>query len=296
MNPAEFLQDTRSRLETMLCAIQLPPRVRITASGPDTLRFLNGQMSNQMEKSQSSAAIASCLLTIKGRIVSVPVCWRGAQPDAFVLEVPAELGEVSLQRLERYLIADQVELSDEPAPHTWHVTGHQSCELQLPGMRSFPRFGNPGWDLDGELPGGTEVDVLSETEAEALRIWNKIPGSGEFAGEVFPAEVGLDSTAVDFHKGCYLGQEVVSRLESVGKVRRTFVNWTATKAPAAGANLCAAPGERVLGRITTVLELPCGGVAGLAIVREELANPGIELHALDLQDPSKPTVTLQILS
>lgn len=296
MTPAESLQDLRKKLESQLCAFALPPRIRILAKGVDTLRFLNGQMSNQMEKAQQNVAIASCLLTMKGKIVCVPVCWRGETPEAFILEVPLELAEVTHERLDRYLIADQVVLEQESAPQTWHITGQLPDLSPLPGMRALSRIGSPGWDVDGELPQGAGADILNEMEAELLRVLNKIPGIQEFAAEVFPAEVGLERVAVDFHKGCYLGQEVVSRLESVGKARRSLVNWTSVETPAPGVNLFAAPGERVIGHVTTVLHLPEGGSAGLAIVREELAKPGIELHALDLQGSSNSAATLQILS
>jgi folate-binding protein YgfZ len=60
-------------------------------------------------------------------------------------------------------------------------------------------------------------------EIERLRIENAVPVWGaELGPETLPAEAGLDVSAVDFHKGCYIGQEVVSRIESVGHANRAL--------------------------------------------------------------------------
>jgi len=282
MEPGAILESIRSLPLRQRCVVALPARQRLRAQGPDALRFLNGQTSNQIANATASKAIPTCVLTIKGKIVSVPLCWRGEGEDEFFLEVPEESGEATRQRLDRYLIADELELTMAPAPATWHLPGGIWRDRVPPGARAVDRFGLPGWDVDTEEPPGQgegDGKILTVEEAEMLRIVNTVPGPAEFDAGVFPAEVGLDRQAVDFQKGCYLGQEVVSRLESVGKARRTLVSWLAGATPPEGAELAAAPGERSLGCITTVLKNVGDGAAGLAIVREELAAATSPLHA-----------------
>jgi tRNA-modifying protein YgfZ len=75
------------------------------------------------------------------------------------------------------------------------------------------------WWVDGGLPA-----VLEFSGPDAVRYLN-----GQVTQDVrrmereFPAELGLDASDVSFHKGCYIGQEVISRIKSVGKVNRTLV-------------------------------------------------------------------------
>lgn len=298
MIAAEYLDHTARLPASARCAFALPPRTRITVRGPDALRFLNGQSSNQMSNTAPDRAIASCLLTIKGRVICVPVCWRGPDALEFILEVPAEVGETTIERLDRYLIADDAELAHCEAPATWHLPGPLWQDNPPDGARAYSRFGLPGFDWDGpQAPAGTER-VLSDDEALALRILGRVAAEGEFAAGVFPAEVGLDRSAVDFHKGCYLGQEVVSRLESVGRARRVLVNWISAGVPAAGSDLLDSASGRVIGTITSVLALHEDGTscaAGLAVVREELAKPGNSLHAASQSIPDQPA-PIQIYS
>ena len=83
----------------------------------------------------------------------------------------------------------------------------------------------PGRDLwmRGEDAGHPDKTKIPTEEWRVLLIRSGVPESGlEITGEEFPAELGVDQWAVDFHKGCYLGQEVVSRIESVGRVKRAL--------------------------------------------------------------------------
>jgi folate-binding Fe-S cluster repair protein YgfZ len=100
----------------------------------------------------------------------------------------------------------------------------------------------------------------------------------------------LDQTAVDFHKGCYLGQEVVSRLESVGQARRGLLRWTSPAQVPVGTNLSISAHdatERTAGTITSTSPAPVGGLFfGLALVRTDLAAPGATLSASQKSGPT----------
>lgn len=258
----------------------LPPRTRFLLQGADAFRYLNGQSSNDLGRVREDMALPTCLLTVKGRIVSVPWVWR-ADAEAFCLEVPASMAEATAARLDRYLVADAVEITSADAPVGWHVSG-AAAPPPPPGSRSCARFGQPGYDT--EIPPGAESPgQLSAEEAEVLRVLLGLPDEPEWHAEVFPAEIGLDRTAVDFHKGCYPGQEVVSRLQSVGQARRTLVRWWAEIADQtshtslSGCPLRETPDGRDLGLITSCLPGPGSSTGksghcafGLALVRVEV--------------------------
>ena len=68
--------------------------------------------------------------------------------------------------------------------------------------------------------------VVTADEAETLRICNGVPKWPlELNSEAFPAEAGLQNQAMDYAKGCYIGQEILSRIKTTGKMPRVLVRW-----------------------------------------------------------------------
>ena len=97
--------------------------------------------------------------------------------------------------------------------------------------------------------------VLSDELLEVIRIEHGVPRWGaELGGDVLPPEAGLDRTHIDFNKGCYIGQEVISRIKSVGRVNRGMRGFVADKsatlAPSARIVAAADP-EKELGHLTS---------------------------------------------
>lgn len=162
-----------------------------------------------------------------------------------MLETAPECAESLLARLERYAISDDVAFEPvEASTSAWHVFGPAADAL--PG-RPVKRLGLAGCDVGAEPSG---VSLATPGEIEFLRIQQGIPRWGaEIDENILPQEAGLDRFAVDFHKGCYVGQEIVSRLKSVGRVNRRlcgFVGETASQ----GATIVNSLGKLV-GRITS---------------------------------------------
>ncbi|MGN6168234.1 MAG: CAF17-like 4Fe-4S cluster assembly/insertion protein YgfZ, partial [Solirubrobacteraceae bacterium] len=117
--------------------------------------------------------------------------------------------------------------------------------------------------------------VVSEEAAECVRIEHGRPRYGVDLDEtVIPQEAGLNERAVSFIKGCYVGQETVARLHYRGKPNRHLrgLRLSAPYPPGTDLQL----GDRVVGRLTSVVESPAFGPIGLALVRREAA-PGIAL-------------------
>ncbi|NNE90274.1 MAG: folate-binding protein YgfZ [Verrucomicrobiales bacterium] len=191
-------------------------------TGPDRVRFLNGQVSNQVDRDLSALSIEACVCTLKGKVQSLIHITGDPDCEALLIDAEIDQREDVFERLDRYLIADDCELEDVTGTVVlWHGFGEDSTAAENPETsRRSHRLGPKGWDVF-EKPAGESLERIQEGEIEELRIEFGIPKWGhELTGEEFPAEVGLDRRAVDFHKGCYLGQEVVSRIESVGRVKR----------------------------------------------------------------------------
>lgn len=201
--------------------LPLEKRCLLAFHGPDAVRYLNGQLTQDV-RNLSDAALPSCVTDAKGRLQAyVHVC-RGPD-DSIWIEGPADQEEELEARLTRYLIADDVEVENlSSAWLLWHVVDRTEPPLTRSGVtRKANRLGSEGFDL--WLPAGETPDImpLTREEAEARRIAAGIPAWGaELTPGMLPPEAGLDRKAVSYHKGCYIGQEVLSRLKTAGKLNR----------------------------------------------------------------------------
>ncbi len=210
-------EDRRTRLRTLLDsggAFPVERKSLIRVSGSDCVRYLNGQLTIDVLRLPAGRARSALLLTAKGKLCAALWIWK--DDDALLLEVDECLLQETLDRLEKYIISDDVTLTViPPASPVFHVFGTGASP---DGCLKIPRLGVEGFDTthvpDATLMAGPE-------ELEFLRISRALPRWGfELDSSILPQEAGLDVTSVDFDKGCYVGQEVVSRLKSVGRVNR----------------------------------------------------------------------------
>lgn len=188
-------------------------KARFRVSGRDSRRYLNGQISIDVGRLRPGLARPALLLTAKGKLCAPLQVW--IDQENFVIETEGLLRDECQARLERYIISDDVTVSEisEERP-SFHILGSEPP----PGALQILRLGRPGFDTPERPVGMAE---LSDLELELMRIRSGTPGWGtELSSETLPQEALLERTAVDFDKGCYVGQEVVSRLKSVGRVNR----------------------------------------------------------------------------
>jgi folate-binding protein YgfZ len=123
-----------------------------------------------------------------------------------------------------------------------------------------------------ELRAELDVEEVSEEVAECLRIESGRPRLGlDMDAETMPQEAGINERAVDFEKGCYVGQETVARLHYKGKPNRHLRGLRLTEPAERGAEILL--GDRVVGRIGSTCVSPRLGPIALALVRRE-AEPG----------------------
>ena len=208
----------------------LSARAKFRLAGSDRQRFVQGQISNDIRLAREDATLFACVMTVKGKMCAD--IFIRAEPDAYVIDAEPELRESLAARLDRYIIADDVTLDDiTEANALLHVVGpraigHLPPEL-APHVRVAlsARYGREGLDLftaaplAGPLRAWLGEGELSEAEIELLRISGGTPRWGlDLAEDTIPVEAGLEERAISYTKGCYIGQEVISRIKSVGRV------------------------------------------------------------------------------
>lgn len=258
--------------------------MRVT--GPDRVRFLNGQTSNDVRKSNGKETRESCVLNAKGHLEAHLFLFSA--PEAIWIDADEELRERLPARLERYVIADDVvieNVTDEFA--LFHVIGRTQPQV---GRTKFclrsRRLLRSGWDVWGAESDAAEIkrelssqhEFITPEAREILRIENGIPRWGrELTPEIIPPEAGLETRAIDYEKGCYIGQEVISRLKMSGQARQRLCGLMAEDELAAGLELRA--GEKFAGKITSATYSPrMRAHIGLAVIKRGFNEAGTELR------------------
>lgn len=244
-------------------AASLPDRALIQLSGADAEHFLHNLVTTDIAALPPGEAWPGALLTPQGKILFDFLVWRDG--DGFVLDTTAGQRDALIKRLSMYKLRAAVEivaLEPEGMTVAW---GEDADETGLVDHR----FAVAGVSVTRK-PGGGHSEVRQGYDA--LRVLAGIAESGpDFAlQDAFPHDVLFDLIGgVSFRKGCYVGQEVVSRMQHRGTARRRVVVVTANAAlPATGTELLT--GGKPIGTLGTV-----AGNRGLAIVRIDRAGEAI---------------------
>jgi folate-binding protein YgfZ len=221
--------------------------------GPDSVRYLNGQLTQDV-RNLGDTALPACVTDAKGRLQAYVHVFRGPD-DTIWVEAPAELEDELEARLGRYLIADDAEMENVSSEWTlYHLV--ETPETPSGFALRSNRLGSEGYDLWLPVTETCTVPALSGNEAEALRIAAKVPAWGrELTPGMLPPEAGLDRYAISYHKGCYIGQEVLSRIKSAGKVNRRLTAFLVEEGARPGEALLTPDGKEA-GILTSVSPLP----------------------------------------
>ncbi|HEY1769052.1 MAG TPA: glycine cleavage T C-terminal barrel domain-containing protein [Chthoniobacterales bacterium] len=283
--------------------LDLSARAKLRVSGNDRVRFLNGQVTNDVRKANENLAMPAAVLNAKGRMDAF--VFISAKGDELLLDAEPELRESLGDRLERYAIADDVTFADATEEYTlFHFIGDRAPESpnELRWRRS-KRFGVAGWDLwcdamehDRTLQLLAARDVLlTGEEAERFRIERGVPRWGrELTNEIIPPEANLEIDAVDYTKGCYIGQEVISRMKISGQTNKRLCGLiSAHDAPlVTGMKLVAMSEEgKEVGRLTSATTSPRCGEIALGFVKRSFNSLGTELDALAADAPFSSALT-----
>ena len=289
----------------------------VSVTGGDAARWLDGMVTNETAALPSGGGCYAALLTPKGRIVAdLHVL---AREDGYWLDTSAWAVPNILERLDRYIVADDVKLTDRTGdfvrlslegPESTSVLGvpdvpgESWVTTQVGGVEIVAaRFGFSGetaWQLfvrageQSDVLSTLGVPVASADTLEVLRVEAGIPLLGaELDESVFPDEARLES-AISRTKGCYTGQEIVARLHSRGAVNHLLVGlrFDGEKGPAEGSPLVA--GGRTTGKVTSACRSPSLGLIGLGFARVEHAESGTRLECEDSGGAAIPATVVEL--
>ena len=197
-------------------------------TGADRFRFLNGQITNDVRKVSETAAIEACVLNAKGKLNAH--IFIGEVGETFLIDAAPELGEPLRGRLERYVIAEDVQIDDVTDEFSlFHVFTDKPPALDSVRCVSVRRFAATGWDIWSDQARHDAVrhelasaySFIDSRAADVMRIEQGVPRWGhELTDEIIPIEANLEQRTVDYQKGCYIGQEVISRIKISGQTNK----------------------------------------------------------------------------
>jgi folate-binding protein YgfZ len=283
-------------------------RGKILVSGGDRLRWLNGMVSNAVQSLPEGQGNYSFLLSVQGRIQGDCYIYRRAGDlllDTNIDQVPTLLGH-----LDHFVIMDDVELADVSRQWTsLSLAGpHAPQVLATLGVTSSPsalenaclntvKIGEVPCTLIELRKGAVPHYELWFAPEHVLSVWETLQAAGATACGLEATEAlrvleaiplyGIDlndrdlpqetaqTRALNFSKGCYLGQEIVERIRSRGKVNRQFRQFALQGALPDHLPLELRSGDQVVGRITSVAGLP--QVLALGFIRVEAAERNQEI-------------------
>lgn len=264
-------------------------------SGPDANTYLGGQFTQELKIAPGRSAYG-LWLNQKGKVIADSQVLRLTADEHLVFSARTPVARLR-ERLEAYLIADEVELVDVTAQHAAVALWGETVPALL-GALGFSRAGEGAaedcfWIKDGALawparlarePGcwllvphdelgrwherlaAHGVDFVGRTAAEHARLTAGIPAVPDDIGpDDLPNEGGLDAVAISFTKGCYLGQEVMSRLKNLGQVRRRLHLVRGPGEPPAPRTALHQGAQRV-GDVRSATPADGGGFLGLAML------------------------------
>ena len=256
----------------------LPDRGVVRVAGPDAEKFLNGTVTADLDMLARQAAVHSALLTPQGKMLFEFFVTHAPEGEGgFLLETGRDQADSLAKRLKMYMLRAKVEAEN--------VSGAFAVAAAWGGAPAAgdklivyedPRLAGMGCRVLAPVPPGFAVDpgdAVGDVEwvaAEAYhahRIALGVPEAGKDfpLGDTFPHEANLDLlNGVSFEKGCFIGQEVVSRMKHRGNVRKRVVPVQAEAPLRSGAAIMV--GDAEIGSIGSV-----AGARGLALIRLDRA-------------------------
>lgn len=258
----------------------------LVAEGPDAASYLQGQLSQNVEGLAVGATSRTLLLQPQGKVDSWLRVHR-AGPETFWLDTDPGHGEAAATRLNRFKLRVEVTIEVRPVP-VLAVRGARSAHV-IEGLTGGVVALDAGWggiagfDLvhpDGDLVPETLADTLGLAVgppelAEIVRVLQGQPAMGsELDDSTIPAAAGVVEPSVDFTKGCYVGQELVARVDSRGNNTPTKLH--ALRFPDAGPP---APGTElrldgdVVGTVTSAVAVPGQASVGLGYLKRAVEAP-----------------------
>lgn len=265
------------------------PGTLLRVSGEDSANFLQGQFTNELRGLAAGSGVYGLWLNQKGKVLGDSFVLHGLGEGEFMVASYFCPAEGIVRRLEDYVIADDVVLEDITAgwmgisiigvgAQAWLTENARTGRI-FPGRRTteaswewiFPAEGELG--VLRQLAGAVEIGA---DELARRRIEAGIPAiPADIGPGDLPGEGGLEAVSISYTKGCYLGQEVMARLKSMGQVRRRLMRVSGRgELPGMPAGLW--QGAKQVGELRSGVGRP-GGFTGLAMVSLVNWQPGVAM-------------------
>ncbi len=324
---------------TQTCGyIDFESRGRLCLAGKDRKAFLHGQVTQDVKNLAAGTGTFSALADGKGKIQADLNIY--CLTDELLLDFNVGLIDMVKERLERYLVSEDVDIIDPSEFYTMvSLQGPQAVKVlqnvfpnvSLPtDAWSFlevscgddggiyvchrPRCGLAGFDLfipkaiSSEwsetlnsavrtLGGG----VVEDTALRMAGIETGVPMMGnDMCDDILVQETGLETQAVSYQKGCYIGQEVISRIRTMGKVNKALRRLEFETFPQLedGMELSIMSGDQVAGFVTSAAVVPVGPsrVSGLGYIKRAFLESNEPLTCKDLSGSEIPVKVMGLPS
>ena len=274
----------------------------IRVAGEDAAVFLHNLMTNDIKEIPLDGVQRAGFCTPKGRLLADFLIWR--EPDAYLLQMSADILPGILKKLSMYVLRSKVKLSDVSAERALIGLAGNEATAILNGMSASV----PETMHTTAFTAGTVIALTSSrfqlviSAAEASAVWQQLSASAHPVGisawrwldiaagiprittatqELFvPQMVNFELIGgIGFKKGCYPGQEIVARTQYLGKIKKRM--WRARlaegEATAGSALYAPSTGTQVCGNAVTVAPSPAGGTELLVVIPSDVAELG-EVH------------------
>lgn len=262
----------------------LPERSLVEIKGPDSTQFLQGLITNDIERAKDGAGLFAGLLSPQGKILFDFFLAPSPSGDGFLIDVLASHAAALVKRLGLYKLRASVAIADRSAELAvaalWGAEEPPRLDIADGVLFVDPRLAGLGWRLLAPrdplvaLTRRQDLRPASAADYDAHRLTLLAPEGGkDYAfGDAYPHEACYDQLqGVDFKKGCYVGQEIVARMEfrRTARTRLAAVETASGRGlPAQGSELRA--GDAILGRLGSA-----AGSRGLALIRVDRAEEAL---------------------
>ena len=257
----------------------------LALSGPDRKPFLHGLVTSDVKGIKPGKDLPSCLLTPKGKLQAH--FWAYEDKERLLLVCPDETAGALSAALGKMIMLSESKLAD--ITEKWRVvfTSGRTAD------GGFPCAALGGYLVLLEPSAKVSGREWTAQEFERRRIEKGVPRFGvDMDGDTIPLEARLDSS-ISFNKGCYMGQETISRIHHLGHVNKLLVGLRFDSEPPEAPSPVKKDGQTI-GTLTSATRLGEGGL-GLATVKREDSMPGVVVDCggrpatvVDLWTPPEP--------
>ena len=324
VTPASDFGDIRGEFHALLsgCGVyDLSWRSKIALTGGDRVRWLNGMATNNIRDLSLGHGVYNFLLNAQGRIQADLYAFN--RGESLLVDLERSQRDKVLQLFDHYIIADDVEVADISEKLTaLGLTGPNSRQvLETAGVAvpelTYLQFADLTWQEHSitvvrsgeEAKESWQVWIAPEqvnalwdslvkagampTGTAALNLFRIARGIPQFGVDIrdkdLPQETG-QTRALNFTKGCYLGQEIVERIRSRGAVHRQFTAFVVEGSlPAVGTKILVE--EKEVGEITSSADLPLPGenrAVALGYLRREALDKNLRAGTARLKPAAIP--------